>query len=104
MLHKRYNSFSISYEVDCEWDKWKTGKCSTTCGGGVKYVTRKKIVEAAHGGKNCSGDSIITESCNVEECPGRNMIRSMNNTTVRVKFEEMTYCLYYKSIVNGTIG
>ena len=67
-------------------------------------MTRKKIVEAAHGGKNCTGDSIITESCNVEECPGRNIIRLMNNSTVGVKFEEMTYCLYYKLIVNGTIG
>ena len=56
--------------VDCQWDKWKTGECSKTCGGGKLFIERKKITEASNGGKECSGNSTIIHECNVEHCPG----------------------------------
>ena len=55
--------------VDCEWDKWKTGECSKSCGGGELYITRNKISEARNGGKGCAGNSSIVQECNVEACP-----------------------------------
>ena len=52
------------------WDKWDDGECSKSCGGGEKNVQRNKKVEAANGGKECSGPSNILETCNVQQCPG----------------------------------
>ena len=56
--------------VDCEWDEWQIGECSEECGGGIRINTRSPKVESAHGGEGCAGSSSITESCNVQECPG----------------------------------
>ena len=67
---EKYNILCF-ISVDCVWDKWNIGECSKTCGGGKKIITRAKKVEADHGGKECSGSSNITESCNVEECSGK---------------------------------
>ena len=60
-------------KVDCEWYSWKIGECSKDCGGGKRANTRKVKIEAAHGGRNCSGLSEIVEDCNIEECPGINL-------------------------------
>ena len=56
--------------LDCKWDEWNIGECSEECGGGIRTNTRKPKVEAEHGGEDCSGSPSITESCNVQECPG----------------------------------
>ena len=56
--------------VDCIWDKWQVGECSKSCDGGERQITRLRKVEASHGGNDCEGPSNITESCNVEGCPG----------------------------------
>ena len=56
--------------VDCEWDDWRIGECSKTCGGGERTNIRNKITEATDGGEECSGTSTSTESCNTQECPG----------------------------------
>jgi len=56
--------------ADCEWDVWKVGECSKDCGGGKRTNTRLVKIEAANGGKNCSGVPEISEDCNLEECPG----------------------------------
>ena len=63
--------YSICAIVDCEWDEWTNGTCSKSCGGGLMTRTRKPKRDAAHGGKNCTGDPRIHESCNVQECPGK---------------------------------
>jgi len=55
--------------IDCVWDEWKNGTCSKTCGGGLLESTRGPSVDEAHGGKPCTGDSLISLSCNVDECP-----------------------------------
>ena len=57
------------YTVDCEWDKWKTGECSKSCGRGELYIIRDKISEAKNGGKECVGNSSVVQECNVEACP-----------------------------------
>jgi hypothetical protein len=60
--------------VHCQWDEWKVGECSKTCGGGLKTNTRQPSVTANHGGQECSGSSKVTESCNIQECPGTKCI------------------------------
>ena len=62
--------------VHCEWDEWKLGECSKTCGGGERTKTRREKVSSAHGGNECEGLTSITESCNVEECPGKKLFCS----------------------------
>ena len=62
--------FYIVAAVHCEWNDWQTGDCSLTCGGGTLTKTRTPKVDAEHGGENCTGHTEITESCNVQECPG----------------------------------
>ena len=56
--------------VDCVWEEWIVGECSRTCGGGIQTNTRKPSTTSAHGGKECSGSSNITKSCNTQDCPG----------------------------------
>ena len=56
--------------VDCEWDDWTIGNCSSSCGGGTRTNTRSKKINAKHGGKECDEPTSIDESCNVQECPG----------------------------------
>ena len=46
------------------------GECTKTCGGGIRTNTRDQK-DAEHGGDECQGVSSVTESCNVEECPGK---------------------------------
>ena len=60
--------------VDCEWDEWKIGECSKTCGGGTQTNTRIKKIMEKHGGKKCSGSSSKEIKCNVQECSGRKCI------------------------------
>ena len=63
--------------VDCEWDSWRIGTCSKECGGGKRTNLREVKIEAANGGKNCSGGPTIIEDCNIEECPGMNFIKKL---------------------------
>ena len=56
--------------VHCEWDDWIIGACSSSCGGGFRTNTRSKTVSAEHEGDECEGVTSITESCNIQECPG----------------------------------
>ena len=46
------------------------GECSKSCGGGLLEKTRVPLVVEAHGGEKCNGDPVVSESCNVQECPG----------------------------------
>jgi len=66
--------------VNCEWGEWKDGKkrgggtsngrCSTTCGPGIKTQRRKERREAEYGGRDCVGEREHVVECNVDnECP-----------------------------------
>ena len=59
--------------VDCEWNEWIIGTCSSSCGGGTRTNTRSKNVSAEYEGDECEGTTSITESCNVQECPGNKL-------------------------------
>ena len=54
--------------VDCVWDAWVNGTCSTTCGAGQRTKTRVKLTTEAYGG-TCTGESIVVVSCLDVECP-----------------------------------
>ena len=57
--------------VDCAFGPWSIGSCSATCGSSVFKIKRREIaVQAAIGGKDCSGDLEVMENCNLESCPG----------------------------------
>ena len=61
----------MNHKVNCEWGDWIIGDCSQTCGGGNRTDVRTEKNSATHGGEQCTGPTSITESCNVQECPGR---------------------------------
>ena len=56
--------------VDCTWSEWIWESCSKSCGNGTEKGTRTIAQAALHGGKNCTGPSSDTRSCNTEQCPG----------------------------------
>ena len=62
---------SICNLVDCKWSEWTIGDCNKTCGGGHRTNTRAPAPEAQHGGEECTGHPNVTESCNIQECPGK---------------------------------
>lgn len=57
--------------VDGQWGEWgRYGKCSRTCGGGIK----KKYRECdnplpQNGGRYCIGEQVKYRSCGTRECP-----------------------------------
>ena len=58
--------------VDCLWSDWsKSGGCTKSCGSGVQYFERSKLVESRNGGQSCIGGPIKRENCNDHDCPGR---------------------------------
>ena len=55
-------------QVDCKIGMWLPwGKCSRTCGGGVKIRTRNVFQEVKHGGDPCQDREEIMV-CNSVEC------------------------------------
>lgn len=57
--------------VDGGWTVWKPWEiCPVTCGGGIQNRYRTCTdPPPAHGGKDCSGEGVLTRSCNEEPCP-----------------------------------
>ena len=54
--------------VHCQWNPWKFGKCSVTCGDGMRTDTRTKRVHEKDGG-SCAGESTRKVACKDNECP-----------------------------------
>uniref|UniRef100_A0A4W6E7F8 ADAM metallopeptidase with thrombospondin type 1 motif, 2a n=1 Tax=Lates calcarifer TaxID=8187 RepID=A0A4W6E7F8_LATCA len=56
---------------DGSWGTWSSyGSCSRTCGGGVRFRTRRCDNPApANGGRTCFGNSYEFQMCSQEECP-----------------------------------
>ena len=63
--------FKIDRIVDCEWNAWTIDSCNASCGGGSLTKQRTINISAAHGGKECVGDSSVDEDCNTETCSGK---------------------------------
>ena len=64
------SQFHIS--VDCVWSEFKYTNCSNQCGPGVRNGTRSILTPAQHGGKNCTGPSVVTTQCNSDPGGGKN--------------------------------
>ena len=56
--------------VDCKWSEWRFGNCSKECGSGIRIDVRDIEIQPLNGGKECKGESNITENCNNHQCPG----------------------------------
>ncbi|KAG7237500.1 hypothetical protein INR49_032249 [Caranx melampygus] len=56
---------------DGGWGTWSSyGSCSRTCGGGVRFRSRRCDSPApANGGRTCFGNSYEFQLCSQEECP-----------------------------------
>ena len=62
------------FSVDCTWRNWGSWEaCSKTCGSGTKSRSRSKD-GPLYGGRQCSGSSTDSESCNLKNCPGEETI------------------------------
>ena len=62
------------FTVDGGWGDWVMGKCSKTCGGGTKNITRKcNNPKPSCGGKQCDGASYYPYPgrCNSFQCPSK---------------------------------
>ena len=65
-----YSILSFFLTVHCQWSEWsKVGSCSKTCGKGLQFFRRRKIVKAANGGNDCRGKEKGKEYCNTQRCP-----------------------------------
>ncbi|XP_023254949.1 A disintegrin and metalloproteinase with thrombospondin motifs 2-like [Seriola lalandi dorsalis] len=64
---------------DGGWGMWSSyGSCSRTCGGGVRFRTRRCDNPApANGGRTCFGNSYEFQLCSHEECPPLTDFRSV---------------------------
>ena len=63
--------YFLSPAIDGGYSDWSESKCSKTCGGGVKTLTRTCTnPPPANGGKDCSelGPTNKTVLCNEQEC------------------------------------
>jgi len=67
-------------EVDGGWGKWsEPSKCSKSCGGGRRVVTRKcDNPTPSKGGRRCRGDAYSTYICNLQPCPENCYDKSRN--------------------------
>jgi hypothetical protein len=64
---KKCNTFLCP--INCKLSAWTSfGKCSTSCGSGIKTRTRDVIHIARHGGTAC-GNTEIAKSCAKDSCP-----------------------------------
>ena len=68
------------WAVDGNWTEWRAwGPCSRTCGTGTQQRMRTCTKPApAFGGKNCSGDSRETRSCQTRLCSGTHFINGFH--------------------------
>ena len=70
MLSIYLNTLTSEPVIDCEWNEWQTGGCTTSCGKGYRTKSRTKKVEEANGG-TCDGEGTEHELCNSGPCPSR---------------------------------
>ena len=68
-IHYFYLDLHLLVCVDCVWTDWKPGRCSVTCGLGIRIDTRSKLIEEKNRG-TCLGESSITSECQDQTCSG----------------------------------
>ena len=70
MLLIHFNILTSEPTIDCEWNEWQIGGCTTSCGKGYRTKSRTKKVEEANGG-TCDGESTEHELCTSAPCPSK---------------------------------
>ena len=57
---------------DGGWSTWSPwSMCNASCNGGVTVRSRScSMPPPSNGGAGCEGESMETEECNVDPCPG----------------------------------
>lgn len=70
--------------IDGGFTNWtEFSNCSRTCGNGTRFRYRNCTNPSPqHGGKNCSGNNFIVESCNTHLCPIDGGYTAWSNFTV----------------------
>ena len=64
-------------KMDCEWDIWSAWSgCTALCGGGTQL--RQRIIKQfeSNDGLPCQGQGIEQRSCEIDACPGENILFS----------------------------
>ena len=57
--------------IDCQWSSWSQFQdCSKSCGVGSQFFQRGQRVKFENGGKDCVGNYIKVEECNIRPCSG----------------------------------
>ena len=76
------NIFNLTFLVNGGWGVWGSfGKCSKTCGGGLKEKTRRcNKPSAEYGGLECKGKDKISKPCRTKPC--RTSFESSNTDTM----------------------
>ena len=80
----RHFSYYIE-AVDCVWGdygEWST--CTATCGGGTRTRKRPEATPASNGGDPCIGSTTETEDCNLEACPGSNILKDIQESILNI--------------------
>ena len=63
---------AIMNDAKCKWEI-TYGECSKSCGGGTRIKHKKKVPVDGFDGL-CAGYDTEEEECNVEPCPGMNIV------------------------------
>ena len=65
-----YNGF---FAVNGDWSvPVESAPCSVTCGTGMKSSLRYcNNPSPQNGGLDCEGESVINETCTMDDCPGK---------------------------------
>ena len=90
MLLIHLNFLTSDPVIDCEWNEWQTGVCTTSCGKGYRTKSRTKKVEEANGG-TCDGEGTEHELCNSGPCPSKQSKLSIMHIYPRPYYSD--YCI-----------
>ena len=73
---------ALVFTVNGQWGSWQAwNACSVSCKGGVQRRKRScNNPSPAHGGTDCVGVSMVTQSCNLKPCPGIAISKFINRT------------------------
>ena len=66
---KHHRVLLINILEYCQWSSWTKGTCTRTCGGGRRVKNRTLLYTDGFQG-SCNGQSLSSESCNNNQCPG----------------------------------
>ena len=66
----QFSLYALIILVNCTWNDWVFGECSTTCGIGIRVDKRTIKSEEIYGGYCDPFGDRREEKCKVADCPG----------------------------------